>query len=78
MKILLVGLLLCTASAAAKDPKVTAMKADAAGQVEAMQKQTQVMVDTVFSFAELGFQEFETSKYLTGVWRRKESESSEA
>jgi aminobenzoyl-glutamate utilization protein B len=25
------------------------------------------MVDMVFSFGELGFQEFETSKYLTGV-----------
>src|SRR3569832_58016 len=32
-----------------------------------MQKQIQVMVDTVFSYGELGFQEFETSKYLTGI-----------
>jgi aminobenzoyl-glutamate utilization protein B len=32
-----------------------------------MKKQAQVMVDTVFSFGELGFQEFETSKYLTGI-----------
>ncbi|MEO8662044.1 MAG: amidohydrolase [Bryobacteraceae bacterium] len=71
MKILFVGLLLCTTMAAAEDPKVTAMKADAAGQVEAMRKQTQVMVDTVFSFAELGFQEFETSKYLTGVLEKE-------
>ena len=30
-------------------------------------KQTQVMIDKVFSFAELGHQEFETSKYLTGI-----------
>ena len=28
-------------------------------------KQVQVMVDTIFSFGELGFQEIETSKYLT-------------
>ena len=28
---------------------------------------TQQMVDQVFSFGELGFQEFETSKYLTGI-----------
>ena len=27
----------------------------------------QKMNDTVFSFGELGFQEFETSKYLTGI-----------
>jgi aminobenzoyl-glutamate utilization protein B len=30
-------------------------------------KLAQVMVDTVFSFGELGFQEIETSKYLTGI-----------
>src|SRR5580700_8399441 len=47
--------------------KEAALKADLAGQIEGMQKQAQVMVDSVFSFGELGFQEFETSKYLTGV-----------
>src|ERR1700746_3768291 len=43
------------------------MKADLAGQIDGMKKQAQVMVDTVFSYGELGFQEFETSKYLTGI-----------
>jgi aminobenzoyl-glutamate utilization protein B len=47
--------------------KEAAMKADLAGQIDAMKKQAQVMVDSVFSFGELGFQEFETSKYLTGI-----------
>ena len=42
------------------------MKADLVGQIDAMKKQAQVMVDTVFSFGELGFQEVETSRYLTG------------
>src|SRR5207248_360894 len=31
----------------------------------------QVMVDSVFSFAELGFQEFETSKYLTNILEKE-------
>src|SRR5437764_8169196 len=44
-----------------------AMKADLAGQIDSMKKQAQVMVDSVFSFGELGFQEYETSKYLTGI-----------
>jgi aminobenzoyl-glutamate utilization protein B len=44
-----------------------ALKSDLAGQIDGMAKQAQVMNDTVFSFAELGFQEFETSKYLTGI-----------
>jgi aminobenzoyl-glutamate utilization protein B len=48
-------------------PKEAAMKADLSGEIDHMQKQAQVMVDSVFSFGELGFQEFETSKYLTGV-----------
>src|ERR1700691_3068157 len=47
--------------------KEKAMKADLAGQVESMRDQVQIMIDTIFSFAELGFQEFETSKYLTGI-----------
>ncbi|MES2697104.1 MAG: amidohydrolase [Verrucomicrobiota bacterium] len=36
-----------------------------------MAKQTQVMIDTVFSFGELGFQEVETSKYLTGILEKE-------
>ena len=36
-----------------------------------MKKQTQVMNDMVFSFAELGFQEFETSKYLTEILEKE-------
>ncbi len=35
--------------------------------VEGNAKLAQVMVDTLFSFGELGFQEFETSKYLTDL-----------
>ena len=48
-----------------------AMKADLAGQIDAMKKQAQVMVDSVFSFGELGFQEFETQKYLTGILEKE-------
>jgi aminobenzoyl-glutamate utilization protein B len=47
--------------------KEAAMKADLNGQIDSMKKQAQVMVDSVYSFGELGFQEFETSKYLTGI-----------
>jgi aminobenzoyl-glutamate utilization protein B len=39
--------------------------------VEAMKKRTQVMNDMVFSFAKLGFQEFETSKYLTDILEKE-------
>src|SRR6266851_6017917 len=60
------------AACALAQPKVApekeaAMKADLNGQIDAMKKRAQVMVDSVFSFGELGFQEFETSKYLTGI-----------
>ena len=46
-------------------------KAQVVENVEAMKKQTQVMIDMVFSFGELGFQEFETSKYLTGILEKE-------
>src|SRR6202050_1522857 len=51
--------------------KKAAMKADLVGQIDGMKKQVQVMVDSVFSFGELGFQEFETSKYLTGILEKE-------
>src|SRR5512138_2327068 len=64
------------ALAAFAQPKVSpekevAIKSDLAGQIDAMKKQAQVMVDSVFSFGELGFQEFETTKYLTGILEKE-------
>ena len=51
--------------------KEAAIKADLAGEIDHMQKQAQVMVDSVFSFGELGFQEFETTKYLTAILQKE-------
>jgi len=51
--------------------KQAAIKADLMGEIDHMYKQAQVMVDSVFSFAELGFQEFETSKYLTAILEKE-------
>jgi aminobenzoyl-glutamate utilization protein B len=69
-------ILALTAATVAAQNKVTAekeasIKADLAGQIDGMKKQAQVMVDSVFSFGELGFQEFETSKYLTGILEKE-------
>jgi aminobenzoyl-glutamate utilization protein B len=64
----------CIALAAqsfAAPPDLPAMKADAMGAVEAMKTRTQQMVDQVFSYGELGFQELETSKYLTGILEKE-------
>lgn len=58
---------LSTVPAAAQTDKTAAYKADAVRGVDEMAKMAQVMVDSVFSFGELGFQEVETSKYLTGI-----------
>ncbi len=43
------------------------MKAEAAAGVEARTKLAQEMVDSIYSFAEPGFQEFKTSEYITGI-----------
>jgi aminobenzoyl-glutamate utilization protein B len=48
-------------------PRVEQLKREAMADVESMRVMTQQMVDQVFSYGELGFQEVETSKYLTGV-----------
>jgi aminobenzoyl-glutamate utilization protein B len=47
--------------------RIEKFKAVVVDGVEARRKLAQVMNDTVFSFGELAYQEFETSKYLTGV-----------
>jgi aminobenzoyl-glutamate utilization protein B len=49
------------------DPRIERLKTEALSKVEGRAKQIQEMVDMVFSFGELGMQEFETSKYLTGI-----------
>ena len=48
-------------------PKLEALKAEAAKEIDAKAKMIQEMVDQVFSFGELGMQEVETSEYLTGL-----------
>ena len=45
----------------------TELKADMSSAVDSMSKLTQVIVDSLFSFSELGFQEFQTQAYLTGI-----------
>jgi aminobenzoyl-glutamate utilization protein B len=49
------------------DARLDALKAELARAIDARAKLAQQMVDQVFSFGELGMQEVETSKYLTGV-----------
>uniref|UniRef100_UPI0025D65375 amidohydrolase n=1 Tax=Algoriphagus sp. TaxID=1872435 RepID=UPI0025D65375 len=44
-----------------------ALKQEVLQIVEQEAKMSQVMVDKIFSFAELGFQEVESSNYLTGI-----------
>ena len=58
------------AQAPRQSARAEALKAELARAIEARSKMAQEMVDQVFSFGELGMQEFETSKYLTGVLER--------
>jgi len=48
-------------------PRLEALKAEASREIEARAKLIQEMVDQVFSYGELGMQEVETSRYLTGI-----------
>ena len=48
-------------------PELTGLKAEAANSVEDMEKLVQEIIDSLFSFSELGFQEFETQRYLTEI-----------
>ncbi len=47
--------------------QIKEIKKEIIQEVEDRHKNTQVMIDKVFSFAELGFQEYESSAYLTSI-----------
>ncbi|HXG55940.1 MAG TPA: hypothetical protein VNJ03_11220 [Vicinamibacterales bacterium] len=55
-------------------PKDTAriekLKAEVVADVEAMKEHTQQMVDSIFSFGELGFQETETHRYVVDILKK--------
>jgi aminobenzoyl-glutamate utilization protein B len=46
------------------------MKSAAAGEIDRMADFSRQMVDMIFSFGELGFQEFETSRFAVGILRK--------
>ncbi|MEV0720388.1 amidohydrolase [Asanoa sp. NPDC050611] len=56
--------------AAPRDPKVEALKQEAIKAVEKRSKLVQEIVDSLFSFSELGFQEFQTKRYLIPILRK--------
>ena len=58
-------------AAAATDPRLEKLKAEALTMVEGRAKQVQEIVDMLFSFQELGFQEFESQKYLTNLLEKE-------
>jgi aminobenzoyl-glutamate utilization protein B len=52
-------------------PKLAAYKTEAVKSIDGMYDLAQQMVDSVFSFSELGFQEFETEHYLTTILEKE-------
>ena len=51
-------------------PPLSGLKAEAVALVDDNAKLAQEIVDSLFSFSELGFQELETQRYLTALLRR--------
>jgi len=52
------------------DARIARLKAEAAADVESMKDRTQQMVDSIFSFGELGFQETETHRYVVDILKK--------
>ena len=74
---LVAPLLLATSALGAQQPaapdsvRVARLKTEATRLVDSLRTLSQQMVDQVFSYGELGFQEVETARYLTGVLRKQ-------
>ena len=58
------------APAVKDDPRVERLKKEAVADVERMATFTQQMVDQIFSYGELGFQEIETNRYLIEILKK--------
>ena len=58
------------AATPAPNPKLEAFKKEAIADVDGHAQMAQQMVDSVFSFAELGFQETETNRYLIDILKK--------
>lgn len=58
-------------AAGAVDPRLQTLKQQATVEVDRLKDFTQRAIDQIYSFGELGFQEFETSKYLVGLLREQ-------
>lgn len=56
-----------SAQARLDSTRLAALLDEVEADVQARAKFSQVMVDMIFSFSELGFQEIETSNYITGI-----------
>ena len=69
LAITVMGVALSLAAVAQEDdaPVLTGLKAEAVDLVDARSKLVQEIVDSLFSFSELGFQEFESKRYLTAI-----------
>jgi len=55
----------------AVDQRLEALKRDVAAEIDGLKDLTQQMVDSIFSFAEAGFQETETKRYCTEILRAR-------
>ena len=65
---LAIGLVFATGlSAQNVDPRLESLKEEALGKVQDRAKMVQEIIDQLYSFGELGMQEFETQRYLTGL-----------
>jgi aminobenzoyl-glutamate utilization protein B len=54
----------------AAEARLDVLKRDVAAEIDGLAVLTQQMVDSIFSFGEPGFQEFETARYSIGILRQ--------
>jgi aminobenzoyl-glutamate utilization protein B len=64
-------LLVAAPASAQRAPSTDLLKREVTAEVAGLQKLSQEIVDMVFSFAELGFEEHRTVAYLTGVLEKE-------
>src|SRR5260370_11852415 len=68
--VLLAALTMIAPLRAQQAPPLDELKKTAIAEVDNLHTFTQQMVDQIYSYSELGFQEFQTSRYVSGILER--------
>lgn len=69
---IMISMVLSLPTAAQDNSKIESLKSEVSKLVDNNKKLSQEIIDSLFSFSELGFQEYETQRYISGILEKND------